>query len=534
MQARDYLLAIGVMTGNSLDGVDVVLTRFDKDGSIADLRAHSLASPPELTRKLRAVRETINTAGGVMADAVKQFDIEQSGLHGTFDDAHKQYIDFVGQGVRQLIDLARHDKSLSEKYDLDNIDVIGFHGQTCAHFPPSIARTKDPDAVYTCQIGDGQMLADITGIPVVYDFRSDDLMAGGEAAPLAPVHHQHLAQQLKKRSRFPVAFCNAGNTSNITVVSVTGDGGALTVMGWDAGPFNNYPDRLVQAERNDSCDIDGRYGGGGTVDEKLLARLFQTAVITHDGRNFLLEPPPKSSDPQWYKLIPELTGEAENKLPFEVRVRTAEYFSAYILAYGLSMVPEHIIMPSNYALCGGGWKNPISRAHFAGLLQGDFEKNPVLPEHRAVFAKLRDRLQHDGPISSSASGPSSQEDDAQGVCEGASPGLVTKPVARRLIVDLSEDFGFDGTAMEARIFADAAVCRVMGKPFTHPSTTGVKRDTVCGIIRYPGGDSGRASQTLRAWIRYYGSERATEDRPAIFDGRWSRASAGWHGRLAAK
>lgn len=494
---NDFLLAIGAMTGNSLDGVDVVLTRFDRDGSIRDLKAHSVGSPAELTEKLRRVRESINSVGGEMMTAVKCFD--EKALPGAkFDDVQRQYVEFVATAVKQLIALAKSDQSLSTEYDLDNIDLVGFHGQTCAHFPPSIARTSDPDVVYTCQIGDGQVLADALGIPVVYDFRSDDLMAGGEGAPLAPVHHQHLAEQLRKQGRFPIVFCNAGNTGNFTVITVTADGGDLRVLGWDAGPFNNYPDRLVQVEKGEDCDFDGKYGSCGAVDRTLLSILFDTAVTTNDGRNYLLEPPPKSSDPQWYRLIPALTDKA---LGFADRLRTAEYFSAYIYAHALSMLPENLVMPRYFALCGGGWKNPVATAHFAGLIKGDFDTNPVLPEHRELFEALRKRIQAGGC-----------GDD--------------------VMVAMSDAFGFDGTAMEARIFADAAVCRVMSAPFTLTSTTGVRRDTVCGILRFPGGDRSNASKTLKSWLEQFGSERVTEDRPGIFDSRWSRASAGWHGRLA--
>jgi anhydro-N-acetylmuramic acid kinase len=535
MTKRDYLLAIGAMTGNSLDGVDVVLTRFGKDGSITDLKSHSVASPAQLTERLRTVREVINTAGGDMEEAVRRLDKLAGGAeeqtitrheqraeadngsadHCNFNDVQNQYIRFVAGAINELIALAKADAKLSSEYDLDCIDLIGFHGQTCAHFPPSIARTSDPNVTYTVQIGDGQALADLTGIPVVYDFRSDDLMHGGEGAPLAPVHHQHLAEQLRKQGRFPIAFCNAGNTGNFTIISCTAGSGVhgqgseaqVSVLGWDAGPFNNYPDRLVQLEQGEECDRDGKFGSKGRVNIALLERLFDSAVITQDGRNYLLEPPPKSSDPQWYRLIPELTGEAScagERISFEDRLRTAEYFSAYIYVHALTMVPEHLSMPRYFALCGGGWKNPVAREHFAGLLRGDFANNPVLECHKESFEKLLERLA--APPEQTGEGNAS-------------------------VVAMADDFGFDGTAMEARIFADAAVSRVIGQAFTRPSTTGVERDTVCGIIRFPGGKLDSASANLRGWLEEFNSRDATVDRPDVFDGRWSRASAGWHARF---
>ncbi len=503
---RSYLLAIGVMTGNSLDGVDAVLTRFDEDGTIQDLAAHSLASTAELAQNLRELRTAINGTHCDMPAAVAAFDARASAT-GTFEDVQGQYVTFVATAIKELIQIAKQDTRVSANYDLSDIDVIGFHGQTCAHFPPSIAKSSDPTVVYTCQVGDGQLLADLTGITVVYDFRSDDLMNGGEAAPLAPGHHQHLAALLRRRGQFPVAFCNAGNTGNFTVISVKEETGELCVLGWDVGPFNNYPDKLMQKELGQECDKDGQYGVRGQVNEHLLRKLFETAVVTNDGENFLLASPPKSSDPQWYRMIPELMGEVAvdgTILSFADRLRTAEYFAAYIYAHALTMIPQDVRVPSHYALCGGGWKNPVPREHFAGLLQGD-QKNPVLREHQKPLQILQSRI----------SGTDQSE----------------KLPGKEVVVALSEDYGFDGTAMEARIFADAAVCRIKGEPFTKPSTTGARSDTVTGIIRFPAANEANATDALVKWMAKYKSRDLTVDRSDLCDGRWSRAVAGWHGRF---
>jgi anhydro-N-acetylmuramic acid kinase len=501
---HNYLLSIGVMTGNSLDGVDVVLTRFNKDGTILDLKAHGISSPADLTLGLRQLRKAINEHHGNMKKGIAKFDAQSNG-QGTFADIHEKYIHFVARAIKELLALAKQDSTLISEYDLDKIDVIGFHGQTCAHFPPSIAKTADPATVYTCQIGDGQLLADLTGITVVYDFRSDDLMNGGEAAPLAPVHHQHLAEQMKRQGRFPVAFCNAGNTGNFTAISVDIKAGDLLVVGWDTGPFNNYPDALTQRERSEDCDHDGQYGAQGEVNASLLKILFDTAVVTNDGRNFLLQPPPKSSDPQWYRVVPELLGDkpVDGKvLSFEDRLRTAEYFSAYIYVWALTMLPENMQMPNYFALCGGGWKNPISRQHFISLMQGDFKQNPVLPEHLALFDKLKTRLLR----------------TVNGERQNA--------IAQQVFVDLSDSYGFDGTAMEARIFADAAVCRIKGEPFTKTTTTGARTDTICGIIRFPNSNNANATPELLSWLKEYKSEHKTNDN--VIDSRWGRAVAGWY------
>ena len=470
MTDKSHLLVIGVMTGNSLDGADVVLTRFDEDGSIRDLKAHNLESPPELAQRLRELRTLVNSRKGDM-DAVSKDLI--------FEETHNEYIDFVAQAIGELIKIAKEDEELKSTYDLNDIDLIGFHGQTCAHFPPSIAKANDPSIVYTVQIGDGQMLADLTGITVVCDFRSDDLMNG--------------------------------NTGNFTIISTRSPGSAggspasntntehnePYIAGWDVGPFNNYPDQLVRDERGHSCDMDGQFGRWGQIKESLMRKLFETAVITNDRRNFLTLPPPKSSDPQWYKVIPELAGKAmldQKTLTFEDRLRTAEYFAAYIFVFALTMIPEDVTVPHHFALSGGGWKNPISRNHFAGLLAGDFLNHPVLKEHKEIFEGFIKRL--------------------------------PEPA----VIEFSDKYGFDGTAMEARIFADAAACRIKGEAFTQPNTTGATSDTICGIIHFPNKAESNGTFQLHKWLEKHQSRDLTKPLDH-FDSRWSRASAGWSQRL---
>jgi anhydro-N-acetylmuramic acid kinase len=489
----EHLLAIGVMTGNSLDGADLVLTRFDLDGTMEDLRAHGAPMPGRLGRSLREVRATVDEARGDMATAVNLLDAAEP---GAFFAIERAYTEFVARAVRELIAGARADGSLASRHDLDRIDLIGSHGQTCAHCPPSIA-SKRGGAVYTVQIGNARTLADLTGITVVSDFRSDDLMLGGEGAPLAPVHHRHIALQARALGRFPLAFVNGGNTSNISVVSRDASDGGIVVVGWDAGPFNHFPDKLMQTERGASCDRDGAVGRRGAIHPELLGALFHRAVRTEEGGGFLDKPPPKSSDPAWYAVLPELAGAEPvggDVLSFEDRLRTAEYFAAYVVAHTLSLLPPGLQVPGHFALCGGGWKNPVCRDDFIAILDGD-PTRPILPEHVALFTSIRKSAAESG--------------------------------GGRATVESSDRYGFDATAMEARIFADAAVCRIKGEPFTLPETTGAARPAVCGVIRYPRGDETQATPRLRSWIKEFKSADMTIDRPDLFDPHWSRATRGW-------
>lgn len=494
-KVRNYLLVIGVMTGNSLDGVDVVLSRFGDDGEIEDLASHSVDFSDELAENLRLVRSAINSCNGRMDEALQQITREE------FLRVHDEYLSFVTLAVEGL---RRKAASLIEPA---RVDLIGFHGQTCAHLPPSVASKGDNSSVFTVQIGNGQRLADLTGTVVVCDFRSDDLMNGGEGAPLAPMHHFHLADSARKKGHFPIAFCNAGNTGNVTIISEHGDSGNLALFGWDTGPFNNYSDRLMQLEKGKQCDFNGTEGASGTVNVPLLRLLFSKAVVTTDGANFLLKTPPKSSDPQWYLMLPQLLGQEtlEGKtISFADRLRTCQYFAAYAFVHSLSLLPETVAAPTSFALSGGGWRNPLVRRHFEDLLHGRTSDSPILTEHVPVFESLRQRLGRS--------------------LNGAS-----------LMIRDSAEFGYDSKSMEARIFADAAVCRVTGKPFTGPETTGCRSATVCGVIRFPAGDQSNATETLRAYLDCYNSRSLTPDFVSNdLSNYWSRAVAGWQEQLSKR
>ena len=308
------ILTIGVMTGNSLDAADAVLTSFD-GAKIKDVCSFTVNFPQKLREDLLGVRRLVFENKADMATVSR---------NPFFVKTVKEYTELVAQSVNGLVEKSGIPKS--------DIAAIGFHGQTCDHFPPSVAKGEDP---YTLQIGDPELLAELTGMPVIFDFRSDDIMNGGEGAPLAPVHNAHIAVDLKEKGLFPAAFCNGGNTGNISVISTRN--GETAVSGWDTGPFNHFPDYMMRLVRKEPYDADGFYGSLGNVIPDLLAELFEKAAVTRDGGNFYLQPPPKSSDPSWYRLP-----DAWREYAFENALRTAEYLSAYGFFYTLSFVGEDV------------------------------------------------------------------------------------------------------------------------------------------------------------------------------------------------
>ncbi|MFO1257001.1 MAG: anhydro-N-acetylmuramic acid kinase [Gammaproteobacteria bacterium] len=481
---KDHLLCIGVMTGNSLDAADVVLTAFHDSGKIIDLAFYSLPIPDWLFHALQNLRYAITQARGNMHMIAAQYQYAPNHQAFSFDMLLQEYMAFVSNAIHGLIKHART-LEIPESYDLKKIDLIGFHGQTCTHLPPSIARTQSHSEVYTVQIGDGQMLADLTGITTVYDFRSDDLMNGGEGGPLAPFHNKHLVLSLEDKTILPLTFINGGNTSNLAHITFD-QVGTLKVTGWDAGPFNHFPDSMMRLEKNLPCDKNGEIGRTGRINTALLRALFNHAALDKQNKNFLLKPAPKSSDPSWYHMIPELI---DQSLSFQDRIRTVEYFSAYALFHSLSLTPTTLQMPTRFAVFGGGWKNPIILQDFQNLLAGKFNICPILCEHSEIFDALQKRLHQNG-----------------------------QPT-----VSWSNDYGFDGAAMEARIFADLARCRILNIPFTSAETTGISKPIVCGLIRYPKNSFSNATSNLQS--RLSPNSMATESNQ--YDARWSRAAAGW-------
>ena len=383
---------IGVMTGNSLDAVDAVLTHFEGE-KISDICGHSIEIPSNISFGFRRLKEMLAQNDGDIKNIAAN-----PKLH--FKDLHDAYVRLVAQTVNELIE-----KSNFEKNKI------------------------------------------VTHLPVAFDFRSDDLMNGGEAAPLAPVHNQHLARDLKAKGIFPVAFCNGGNTGNIAIVYEN------KVIGWDTGPFNHFVDYLVRSEKHENCDWNGKYGKQGKIDLSLLNELFNHAVQTQSGENFLLKNPPKSSDPAWYKNTPKLI---DTNIAFADRVRTVEFFSAYIFAYALRHSP--IGTPSHFLIFGGGWNNPIIKNDFQNLLRG---KAPILPEHEKIFQKI-------------------EKTDAE--------------------IVWSDDYGYNGKYMEARIFADMARCLLTREPFSYPETTGCQKPTIGGILALPGRGNARLwSRAAYGW-----------------------------------
>jgi anhydro-N-acetylmuramic acid kinase len=274
-------------------------------------------------------------------------------------------------------------------YGTQDIDVIGYHGQTLFHSPA--------DKI-TIQIGNGKRLADLTGVTTVNDFRSQDIALGGQGAPFAPLYHHALTLRDKK---FPAAVVNCGGIANITVITDTHE---THVIGFDTGPGNALIDRYVRqrTQNQEHMDTDGHYGKQGRVHDDILALLYAQAVIVN-GQNFFDLQPPKSLDSGNLRLIPEL-----NALSLPDACRTLEAFTADSIVKSIDFFQQNV--PTHWILCGGGWHNPVIKQELETRLQRKIQSElSILTADETgwnsdameaqLFAYLAVRRLHNLPIS---------------------------------------------------------------------------------------------------------------------------------------
>ncbi|OLP56878.1 anhydro-N-acetylmuramic acid kinase [Rhizobium rhizosphaerae] len=303
------LTAIGLMSGTSLDGIDVALLR--TDGLRVEARGPSLAVPypPSFRRRLldglevaRQIRLRFDRPG-----MLARLEQDLTALHAV--------------AVQDFL----HANSLTP----GEIDVIGFHGQTVLH---------RPQEGLTVQIGDGGALARATGIRTVYDMRARDMEDGGQGAPLIPAYHAALAEALPAQLSRPVVFVNIGGISNLTFLGR--DPGQL--IAFDSGPGNTLIDQWVEAHTGAACDIDGRLAAAGKLDAGLIERYLAHPFFTGNHRRALdrndFAPPEKGS------------------LPLEAGARSLARVTAAAILASARHLPERV---GTYVICGGGRHNPV-------------------------------------------------------------------------------------------------------------------------------------------------------------------------------
>jgi anhydro-N-acetylmuramic acid kinase len=298
------MTAIGLMSGTSLDGVDVAMietdgktvTSFGPSGyrpyneHERSLLRHALADARHLSRR--------DARPGVLSQAERAVTVAHAEAIAAFTAQHH---------------IAR-----------EAIDIVGFHGQTVLH---------RPEQRMTVQIGDAMALAKAIHIPVMHDFRAADVAAGGQGAPFVPVYHRALANALGRKG--PVVVVNIGGVSNITYID-----GYETLIACDTGPGNALLDDYIFRNSGQAFDNGGRLAAQGNVDESWIARALQHPY-------FGLQPPKSLDRNQFASLT----------LPDMSAADGAATLTAFTVAAIAAIVPQLPKQPQSWIVAGGGARN---------------------------------------------------------------------------------------------------------------------------------------------------------------------------------
>ncbi|MBO21251.1 MAG: anhydro-N-acetylmuramic acid kinase [Rhodospirillaceae bacterium] len=300
MGARESRLAIGLMGGTSMDGIDAALIRTD-GAAVFEPVVHLAQSYDPAFRA--ALRSAVGKAG-----------------------AHKEIAAALtvrhAEAVRALL--------AESHFPAANVEIVGFHGHTVLH---------DPVNALTVQIGDGQRLANEVGIDVVADFRTADVQGGGQGAPLAPIFHVVRAPEER-----PVCFLNIGGVANLTWIGAKADPARTDVfehlLAFDTGPGGALIDDWVYRHTGEAFDQDGRFAAAGQVDLEVLARLMSD--------KYFRKTPPKSLDRDAFDVSP-----VEGLSP-EGGAATLTAFTVAAVAQAAMFLP---VRPARWLVTGGGRKN---------------------------------------------------------------------------------------------------------------------------------------------------------------------------------
>ncbi len=298
------LTTIGLMSGTSLDGVDVALLQ--TDGKRIQAFGPS-GYRPYSERERGVLREALAAAIDLP---------ERDARPGALLEAER------------IVTLAHAETVASfraqNRIACEDIDIVGFHGQTVLH---------RPDRKLTVQIGDAAALAKAIHIPVMYDFRAADVAAGGQGAPFVPVYHRALAQSLQREG--PIVVVNIGGVSNISYID-----GNDALIACDTGPGNALLDDFMFRFTGQRFDAEGRMGAQGKADEAWVARALELP--------FFANPPPKSLDRNDFGRL-----DLGNMSPAD-GAATLTAFTAAAIGRIVPLLPK---VPRSWIVAGGGARN---------------------------------------------------------------------------------------------------------------------------------------------------------------------------------
>ena len=304
--------AIGLMSGTSMDGVDVSLIRSDGFNQFINILDEYFEYNESLHQKLIELRNLIININDLEKHSSRLKELE------------REITVFHSKIVNEI----------SNKYE-DQIDFVGFHGQTIFH---------SPEQKISKQLGDGRLMSQLVKKKVIYDFRQEDMLNKGQGAPLTPIFHNLLSKKINEKHQisFPICFLNIGGISNITKIIKNDENLEENLEAFDAGPGNCMIDEWVRKNSKNNFDENGSVAKSGKINQLILNQVID---------NFKIDNFDKSLDVKDFDIS------FARGLSLEDGCATITNFTAYLIAKGIEYANGNYDKPIKYLVCGGGRKN---------------------------------------------------------------------------------------------------------------------------------------------------------------------------------
>ena len=302
--------SIGLMSGTSMDGVDISIIQSDGQYEFYNILDKYFEYDVDLQEELIRLRKLVLHQNDLLKNSVELQNLERK-----ITVFHAEKINHV------LLEFK------------NEIDLIGFHGQTIFH---------DPKKKITKQLGDGKLLSQLLKKRVVYDFRQKDIKNGGQGAPLTPIFHYLLSKIINEKFKieFPIGFINIGGITNLTITKSMSNNFEDNINAFDIGPGNCLIDDWVKKNSNKKFDENGYISKAGKIDQLITNQIID---------NFNIDSYSKSLD------IKDFDNSFARGLSLENGCSTITNFTGYLIAKGI----ENIGTDSKikYLISGGGRKN---------------------------------------------------------------------------------------------------------------------------------------------------------------------------------
>ena len=304
--------AIGLMSGTSMDGVDVSLIRSDGINQFINVLDEYFEYNESLQQQLIELRNLISNINDLKlySSRLNELEREMTLFHSKI-----------------VIDI-------SSKYQ-NEIDFVGFHGQTIFH---------NPEQKISKQLGDGKLMSQLVKKKIIYNFRQEDMINKGQGAPLTPIFHNLLSKKINENHQidFPICFLNIGGISNITKIIKKDEKLEDNIEAFDSGPGNCMIDEWVRKNSKNNFDENGSIAKSGKIDQLILNQAID---------NFQIDKFDKSLDVKNFDIS------FVRGLSLEDGCATITNFTAYLIAKGIEHSNGNNIKPIKYLICGGGRRN---------------------------------------------------------------------------------------------------------------------------------------------------------------------------------